>query len=100
MNCVSAIAFRSRFDLGVIVHRKWPLASEDSHDLNHSMNLSLPTINLEKYKSASQRSRIVLRALLPKFATPTNTFYRSKNERLKSAGGLSMFWRSSVPWAQ
>src|ERR1700732_4230963 len=58
MNWFSGIVFLSCSEIGMIGPQELPLAPENSHDLIHPMNLSLPTINLEKYKSASQRARV------------------------------------------
>src|SRR6266478_8893887 len=58
MNCFSGIGFLSCFEIGMINHSKWCSAYRDSHGLIHPMTLRLPTIDLKKYKSASQRARV------------------------------------------
>src|ERR1700691_4555385 len=58
MNCLFWVVPPSCLGFGMVDPRKKAPVPRNSHDLIHIMNLSLPTINLDKYKSASQRARV------------------------------------------
>src|SRR5580692_3656290 len=58
MNCLSRVVPSFCVGFAIVDPRKYAPVPRNSHNLIHIMDLSLPAINLDKYKSASQRARV------------------------------------------